>query len=183
MTATTEPTAIRAGDSVTWTRTVEGCPASSGWVMSYRLVPRVTGTPIDISTTASGADHVVNVARATSAAWAAGEYTLFGVAIKGTERVNVYSAPCSILPDLMASSGFDNRSTAAQIVASIDEYFRTRDRAVLEKQLGDRRIKFQTDAELLATRSHYARQLVAEAAAANIANGLGVSPTRVQVRM
>lgn len=183
MTATTEPTAIRAGDSVSWKRTVEGCPASAGWVVSYRLVPRVAGVAITIPTAANGDDHAVIVPRATSAAWAAGEYTLFGVAINATDRVNIYSAPCSILPDLMASSGFDSRSTAAQIVASIDEYFRTRDRGVLEKQLGDRRLKFQTDAELLATRNYYARQIVSEAAAANIANGLGVSPTRVQVRM
>ena len=183
MTATTEPTQLRAGDSVAWTRTVDGCPASAGWVVAYRLVPRAGGTAIDIASTASGDDHAVSIPRTTTSAWAAGDYTLVAVATKGTDRVTHYGAPCTVLPDLMSAAAFDARSTARQVVDAIDSYFRTRDRAVVEKALGDRSIKFQTDAALIRTRNYYAAQLVAEDAAANIAAGLGVSPGRVQVRM
>lgn len=183
MTATTEPTQLRAGDSVAWTRTVDGCPASAGWVLAYRLVPRAAGTPIDIASSASGDDFVVSVARTTTAAWAAGAYSLVGVATKGTERVTVHSDDCTILPDLMSATAWDGRSTARQIVEAIDTYFRTRDRAVIEKQLGDRRLRFQTDAELIATRNFYATQLITEDAAAGLAAGIGMSPSRVQVRM
>jgi hypothetical protein len=183
MTATREPTHIRAGDSVAWIRAVDGCPASAGWVLAYRLVPRAGGEAVDITSSAAGDDHAVSIARAITGLWAADEYTLAGAAILGTDRVTVYSGTLVVLPDLMVATAHESRSVARQIVDGIDEYFRTRDRAVIEKTLGDRGIKYQSDVDLIRTRNFYASQLMREDAAAGLAQGLGVSPGRIQVRM
>lgn len=178
-----EPIEIRAGDSIDWLRVVEQCLPSDGWTLTYRLVPAGAGSPVTIATAAVDDEYRAAVAAATSATWAAGLYTLIGACIRGSSRITVYNRACAVLPDLFSATVYDGRSTARQIVAAIDEYFRTRDRAVIEKQLGDRRLRFQTDAELIATRNFYATQLITEDAAAGLAAGIGMSPSRVQVRM
>jgi hypothetical protein len=67
-------TRVIVGDTLAFTVTVPGYPASEGWTLKYRLIPRASGSAIGFGSTASGAEHVVNVPAATTAAWAAGEY-------------------------------------------------------------------------------------------------------------
>ena len=72
--ATTEPTQIRAGDSITWLKTLNDYPATDSWVLHYRLIN--SAGKFDVTATASGSDHLVSISAATSATYTAGKYTL-----------------------------------------------------------------------------------------------------------
>jgi hypothetical protein len=62
------------GDTLSDTVTVPGYPASEGWTLKYRLIPRTSGAAIRFGTTADGDAHVLLVDAAITAAWVAGEY-------------------------------------------------------------------------------------------------------------
>ena len=68
-TPTKEPLEIRAGDTVTWKKSVDDYRASDGWTLKYSL--RGNGETIDITSTASDDAHLVSETAATSAAWTA----------------------------------------------------------------------------------------------------------------
>jgi hypothetical protein len=62
------------GDTLSDTVAVPGYPASEGWTLKYRLIPRTSGAAIRFGTTADGDAHVLLVDAAITAAWVAGEY-------------------------------------------------------------------------------------------------------------
>ena len=68
-----EPTAIIAGDTLAWTKSLADYPASAAWVLKYRLIN--AASKIDITATTSGADHLVSVAAAVTALYPVGLYT------------------------------------------------------------------------------------------------------------
>jgi hypothetical protein len=69
---TIEPSSANAGDTWRWTRTLADYPASAGWALSYTLIN--AAAKITINATASGDDHAVTVAAATTGGYAAGTY-------------------------------------------------------------------------------------------------------------
>ena len=68
-------TELIVGDTLQFDTDVPDYPASDGYTLTYRLVPRVSGSAIEITATADGDTFAVNVAAATTAAWTAGEYS------------------------------------------------------------------------------------------------------------
>lgn len=106
---TSEPDTITAGDLITWKISHGDYPAGDGWALSYALTSATA--LISITSSASGDDHLISVAAATSAAWVAGTYAIQGYATNGSARHLVYKGDIKILPDLAAASGgLDNRS-------------------------------------------------------------------------
>lgn len=106
---TYEPDQITAGDLITWKKALGDYPAGESWVLSYALTS--SSAQITFTGTADDDDHLISVAAATSAAWAAGTYSIQGYVTKGTERYQVYKGDIKILPNLAtASSGLDDRS-------------------------------------------------------------------------
>ena len=82
---------ITAGDSLSFTVSLADYPASAGWVLSYRLIPRTAGAVLTFSATASGDDHVVALNAAATASWAAGDYTSAAFVTKGADRFTIDS--------------------------------------------------------------------------------------------
>ena len=72
---THEPAGIQAGDTIKWIKTINNYSAADGWALSYRLIN--SNGKFDISSTASGADHLVTISAATTANYFPGDYTLF----------------------------------------------------------------------------------------------------------
>jgi hypothetical protein len=179
----TEPRTIRAGDSAAWSRSSALYLPADGWALAYRGVPASGGCAIDIAPVVNGEAFDVTLTSTQTATWAAGEYTLVGVATKTDSRVTVYAEPLTVLPNLMDATGVDGRSVARQIVAAIDEYFRVGDVGVLERQHADRMLRFRSHAELIQIRSMYAAQVAGEEAAERLVNGIGGIPGRFHVRM
>ena len=171
----TEPLVVTAGDLVTWKRTFSDYPADSGWVLSYALT--TTSLRITFSSTASGADHLVSVAAATTAAWVAGNYLIQGYVTKAatSERYRVFEANIEILTNLAAASaGYDGRSHARKCLDAIEAVLESRAGKAIQSWSGlEQSFSLIPTADLLTMRDKYRVEYQAEQAASNIARGLG----------
>lgn len=179
---TSEPASVVAGDTVAWTRSLADYSAADGWVLKYRLI-NASGK-IDITASASGADHAVSVAAATTAGWSAGDYTWQGYVEKAAERYTVGSGAVVIKPDLAAeSAGFDTRSAARKALELLDAALVTHgaNAWTQEYEIAGRRMKFKSAADFMAWRDKLKAEVAREDAADRLAAGLG-SGTKLYVR-
>jgi hypothetical protein len=172
---TTEPSYVTAGDTVAWTKSLSDYPATASWVLKYRLIN--ASAKIDITATASGADHAVSVAKSTTAAWAAGWYDWQAYVEKAAERYTVGTGRLEIRPDLadVTASGFDNRSTARQIYDTLVAAYKsavTSRAFVQEYEIAGRRMKFNNRAEWITEIDYWRSQVTAEEQAARLAAGM-----------
>ena len=122
-----EPEAFRAGDTVEWTKSFSDYPANDGWVLTYALRGK---TIINITATASGADHSVNLTAAQTASYNPGDYRWESYLTKSSlsKRHTVADGLITILVNLAGiSTGFyDGRSHVKKVLDSIE--------AVIEKR-------------------------------------------------
>lgn len=173
----TEPARVRAGDTVTWRKSLPDYPATDGWVLYYRGINATA--KFDITATADGADHLVSVPIATTDDWTAGDYTLIAWVADGTERASLPTSRITVLPNLaaVAVAGYDSRTQAKKMLDAIDAALislSTGERlAVVEAEVAGRRLKYNIDG-LMKLRNLYAAQVRAEEAAERAA--LGLSP-------
>ncbi len=173
---TSEPASVRAGDTVTWLKSLADYPATDGWTLYYRLINATA--KIDVTSTASGADHLVSVAPTVSKDWTAGDYTLLSWVSDGTDRVSFDPSRITVLPNLAAVSaaGYDTRSQAKKMLEAIDAALLSLSSgerlAVIEAELSGRRLRYSFDG-LMKLRNLYAAQVLAEETAERSALGLG----------
>lgn len=172
MTATSEPSRVTAGDTVTWSKTLSDYPATSAWVLSYTLIN--SSTKITITATASGADHLVNVAAATSAGWAAGSYAWMAVVTKGAERYTIGQGNITIAPNLAAATTYDTRSSAKKALEAINTAMESYGaRAHLQSyEINGRKMQFASASDFMAFRSKLMAEVAREDNVARIAAGL-----------
>lgn len=168
---TIEPATLRAGDTATWTRSLPDYPATAGWVLSYALVK--DGARITFSASASGADHLVSVAPATTALWAAGVYTWSAkVSLAGAVHT-IATGTVEILADYSAAvAGLDARSHARITLNALEAWIEGRDIAVAEYQIAGRTLKTIPIEQLLKLRDSYRREVRQEDDAQRAAAGL-----------
>ncbi len=177
---TTEPASLRAGDTITWQITLSDYPASA-WTLKYRLLN--SAGSVAFTAVASGADHLVEVAAATTAAWTAGDYDYVAWVESAGERYTIRTGRITVLPDLSAATSNDGRSSARMIYEGLLAAYQaavTSRAFVAEYQIADRRMKFSTRAEWLTELNFWKSQVAAEDRAAKLADGLGGA--RVLVR-
>jgi len=180
---TNEPTALRAGDTWKWTRSLPDWPASS-WTLKYRAKNAAGG--FEITASASGDDHSVSVASAITAAYSAGEYSWIAWVEGGSsEKYTVDTGTLEVLPEYrsgLATVALDDRSHARKVLAAIETFIEGNDLSAAEFTLGDRRIKNIPIGELIKLRQRYLQEVAAEDAAAALAKGEG-SGRRIQIRL
>lgn len=180
---TTEPAFLQAGDTLTWQRSLPDYPASDSWVLSYRLIN--ADGKIDIEAAASGDDHLVTVAAATSAAYTAGDYEWTAYVTKASERYTVGNGRLTIRPDLAAkTAGFEARSAmrkARDDLRTALATWVTSNGHVQEYEIAGRRMKFASAADIQQRINLVERELAREDAAARLAAGLDAG-RRVLVR-
>lgn len=181
MTATKEPSRVTAGDSISWLKSLGDYPATAGWALAYTLIN--SAAKITINATASGADHLVSVTAATSAAWAAGNYTWMATATLGAERHTVAQGALVIAPNLAAATTFDTRTSAKKALEQINTLLETYGaKAYMQSyEINGRRQQFQTPGDFLAFRSKLMAEVAREDNAARIATGLS-SKNQLMVR-
>lgn len=122
---TREPSKIVAGDYVQWKIALSDYPASDGWTLSYVLANSSAQETFDAA--ASGDDHLVTLAAATTAAWAAGGYRWTAYVTKADERYTVRgwgaedgTGRIEVVENLAAqSSGYDTRTHAEKTLAAL----------------------------------------------------------------
>lgn len=173
-TPTTEPAVITAGDSYTWQQSLDDYPASV-WTLKYRLIN--AAGKIDITATASGADHAVSVPADTSAAWPAGTYAVTAWVEKAAERYTVSVAGTILVePNLAAAvAGLDTRSEAKKILDALMVAYAAAVAShayVQEYTVAGRRLVFQAKSDWLLEINFWRREVANEAAAARRRAGL-----------
>lgn len=183
------------GDTLSFTTSLPDYPASAGWVLKYRLVPRTAGpSAIDITASASGDDHAVSVSATTTALWAAGEYSWAAWVEKSGERHTVEGwasadgryggGTITLKPDPSVTTAYDGRSQAAKAVddlrAALATWTATQGH-VAEYSIAGRTMKFKAGEDILRLLSYWEVQLQRERAAEAAAKGQA-SPRRYYLR-
>lgn len=168
------PDLITSGDTLDFTTVSADFPASDGWVLTYKLIPRTAGPAvITLTATASGDDHRVQATAATTAAWTAGTYSWTAYATLGTERYTLQAGVTQILANPGVVTTLDTRSAAAIALDNVTATLQGRaTSAVAEYEIAGRRLKNMLPADLIKLKSHLEREVAGEQAAARLAMGL-----------
>jgi hypothetical protein len=181
---TSEPASARAGDTWRWTRSLTDYPAGT-WTLKYRF-RNATLAGFEIVAGASGTDHDVNVAAATSAGYGAGTYTWTAWVEGGTsEKYTVGGGTMEVEPDYRAAAAgamLDDRTHAKKMLDSIEAWLESKDPAVAEYEIAGRRMKYIPIGELMQLRIRYRQEVAAQEAAKKLARGQGVG-RRIQFRV
>jgi hypothetical protein len=161
-----EPTAATAGDTVNWSKCLPEYPSASGWTLKYAL--RGINGSLDITATTSGAGYL-----ATGIVPAAGDYTLQGYVVKGSEKHTIYISAFTATPDLSAAiANYDGRSHAKRVLDAIEAVIEGRatrgDQAMIVD--GTSIIKMSAE-QLKLLRVYYRKEYAAEKRADAVKNG------------
>ena len=181
----------------------ETYPASAGWTLTHRLLPRDgTSSVITFDAVAAGDDYTLAVAAATTAGWAAGYYSVSAYVTLGAETYTVEPAftQVQILQNpRTAVAGYDARSQAEKALddakrALADAQARAANvgttgsavSGIVEYTIGERRFKYASAAEavqsMIAAVSFWETELARERRAEAIRRGMA-DPRKVYVRM
>ncbi len=159
-TPTTEPAALLAGDTATWQITLADYPATDGWALNYTLIN--AAAKITFTSTAAGADHLINVAATTTATWAAGSYTWRAQAVKGALATTVASGTITVKPAFGAAT-LDARSHARKALAAVEAYLENpQNLTAAMYEIAGRRLQRLSVPDLLTLRSRYQWEVAQE---------------------
>lgn len=186
--ASAEPTAIRAGDSVAWTRELPSHSGADGWALKYRLLWSA-GAAVDITSSATETRHSVSLTATQTAAWPAGSATLVAIAEKGSgaelERITLESQPITILANLATATTHDPRSQNQKALsdakAALAAYMASGRLHVAEYDIAGRSMKFRSGEEIRDLIDYYEAEVGKERAGLALLSG--GSPGRVLTRM
>lgn len=175
-------TELIAGDSLQFSTAVDSYPASAGWALSYRLVPRAGGAAITINATSSGDDYAVSVAAAATAGWTPGEYGWAAYVHQAGARYTVGTGQISIKPDpATMAAGTDTRSQAERAVADLKAALAAWSPVRKSYAIGDVQMTFNSTADILQLLSFWESALLRERQAAALARGTA-NPNKIFVR-
>lgn len=172
------PTTFIVGDSFSHREALASYPASSGWELFARFVPRATGTAIDITFDADGDDHLASVADTT--AWVAGTYSKLLWAELGATVTSIESGSIKLLPDPRVASGvLDNRSDAQTALDNVRATLRgTASANVLRYTINGRQLEHYSIPDLITLESKLVNDVRREEQAAT-----GRNPRRMVARV
>lgn len=168
---TVEPASIVAGDRIQWKKTLSDYPAGT-WTLVYYFL-NASGK-FSITAGTDGTDHSVDVAAATSKAYAAGKYDGQGRVTSGTDIYVVWRGRIEVLANFELAGSRDERTHARKMLEAIEAELEGRATAaqtsMLEYTIGSR--NYRRDPKiLLEWRDRYSVEVAAEDVAAAIANG------------
>ncbi len=179
------PSSIRAGDTITWTESINDYPATDGWILAFTLYA-YGKTSITITGSTSGADYLILLDPDDTDGYEPGTYSWQAYVYKTvdaviTERYTLANGSIQILPDLSATSGtVDLRSHVKRTLDAIETLLEGKSSAdVLSYSIAGRSLSKMSIDELLKWRNLYLSEYQRELDAEGIA---GDNPRRVGVR-
>lgn len=116
---TKEPSTIRAGDTLTFSRSIPDYLASDSWTLSYTLISR-KADKITFNATADGQDFLVEQTPTVTRTWGTGHFLLVGKVSKAAQSFTIFSGPVEILPDLSQEDNYDDRTNAEKMLETIE---------------------------------------------------------------
>lgn len=177
-------TELIAGDTLNYRAEVAEYPATEGWTLKLRLVPRGAGTAITLTGVADGDDYLVQASAAVTAAWAPGEYSWHYWVEKAGERYPAQRGQLTVKPDPSTmAAGTDTRTAAEVALDAVRSMLRgTATSGVLSYRINERELRRYSMPELIALESKLATDVARERAAAAMAAGMK-NPRKIFVRM
>lgn len=178
-----------AGDNLDFVTRVAAYPATDGWTLKYRLVPRFTSptqAPIEVTAvTYDTTAYRVQVSPSTTANWAAGTYGWASWVEQSGQRITLeQGGELTIAPDPgTATQGTDVRSPAVQALEAVNAILLNKATSGQQGyRIGDRELRSYPLPELLVLRSQLQAEVVREQRAAALAAGRP-NPSRFGVRL
>ncbi len=169
----------------------QGNNVDSSWTLTYSFRGSIAAAGIDAVGVATGSGWTTTVTPAQSAAMNTGGLPLIWYwsawALKAGVRHTAGDGTLQVKPNLAAltagSSTYDGRSVAEQTLSAIETEISARATGgmTVEYTIGNRSLKKEPMAALIALRTTYKGIVARERRGQQIANGLG-NPTRVGVR-
>lgn len=173
-----EPLTITAGDTLRFIKILPDFTADQGWQLTYSA--RANGkSPIDFSATASGKDHLVNVAP-TGTDWTPGQYRIQGYVTNQTtgEKRTIYGekepAFLTVAPNLSAMSEdvpdmrSHNRKVLDAVQAAIEDHAKT---GIVASNIEGTQVTCYTINDLLLLKQVYSANVRAEEEKARTSQG------------
>jgi hypothetical protein len=177
--ATTEPVTIRAGDTLTWSRSLADYPAPT-WTLAYSLVN--ASSRHTFSAAADGSDHLVTVAAATTAAWTAGTWRLVGQVTAGAESYTVTDLTVTVKPS--AAAAVEARSPLRRELDVLNAWYGgDRSPAISQMTIGQRQLAYWEPEKLLSYYAKVKMMVQQEEAAERLAAGVPVASAKVLARL
>ena len=172
----TEPGSVTVGDRIQWKRNLPAYPATAeGWTLTYYLRANVPNGIINITASADGDNHEVDVATTVSTDWIPATYSYQSFATKSGDQKPVGSGSiviCPYLGDVTAT--YDGRSVAKRILDAINatmENRASRDEQRYVLQAVGRSLDRITIPDLILFRNYWLAEVQKEEVAAKIAAG------------
>ena len=169
---TQEPLSFIAGDTVKWKKSLSDYPASDGWVLKYAI--RGTAV-INLTATASGADHLITIAAATSAAYTAGTYKWIASVEKASERYSVGEGYLTIEPNFATATTITDPLITLEADITAIKAFLSKNYKYASYAIAGRSLNNYSIAELFTLRDRLQRDLNKLKDADKIARGLATS--------
>lgn len=173
------PGSISAGLTFKKTVNLPAYPADKGWVLHVYLRGK---SAIDLMSTASGSQHIIEASAATTEAWAAGNYGYSVRASNSGEVFEVENGTINILPDMGTVTEGDFRSHAQKVLDAVEAVIEGRASLDQERYRINNRELYRTPlADLLRLRATYRNEVNQEKAKACGKSPFGQT-IRVQLR-
>ena len=165
-----EPEKLTSGVTWKWKKTISDYPASE-WTLTYYL--RKDGaTATSFSAAADGDTHLVTVAAATTAGYAAGVYDIIGVVVKAAEKYVVFDGIFEVLTNPATAGAYDPRTHARRVLDLIEAAMEGRIPNGMESYtIGGRSINKIPLNQLRELYEKYAQDVRQEVQAERLANG------------
>lgn len=153
---TSEPSEIYAGDTISWLISVPGFSPLDGWTLKYNAVS--SAGRFAFSSTASGSDYLVSVAKAATEIYQPGTYALIKYVDNGTDQITVERLTLIVKANLAAqTTAIDIRTANEIILDAIDAMLKgTASTDQQRLKLGDKEIFRRSPDELKRMRNDYA---------------------------
>lgn len=168
------PSSISAGDTAYWLVTIGDYPATDGWTLKYKLINSTN--QYDLISSASGANHLINTAAATTASYAAGAYSIVAyVTHADGRRFTLETGSFTINPNLAAAvAGIDTRSSAQKCLDALNTALENYGNKAYtqEYEIAGRRMKFTSLSDFMKARSALQAEVNREKAAKAGINGV-----------
>ena len=172
--ATTEPTQFRAGEYVTWEKSLADYSADDGWTLKYTLSGNAGGTIAAKAATGSGTTHTMVFTVAETAALTKGKFKLFGWVenADASQKITISTTTVTVLTNLFTASATDQRSDNQIILDAIIAVIKGRaTKQHQEIAIAGRNIMLLSPAELYKWQKVYEYEVQKEIDAERIANG------------
>lgn len=165
---------IVAGDTLEFATSVPDYPATA-WTLTHVLRGRAASAALDaltLTAAANGTDYLTTVTAATTAGWAAGDYTIVAQVTAGLARHTLDAVALSngtlrsniitILANPSDGDAFDDRSHAQRTLDALEAMIEGRASKAQERYtIRDREVWMLAPSELIKWRSYY-RSIVAK---------------------